>query len=293
MRSASGGESNRASSVLTTSAGYSAQLSIFVVFDKKAGWIRLADAAVGEMEFYDDGSFPLRHSSNSASNSNTHRKSRISIDSHNSFNSLKWIPLVECEIPVAPTALSVASTKKVYLLTRGTQTHILPSPLPVNSASTPPMRIIAWKAPPSHVSPRVCAGSDDTLPYLQLTALGERSVEVQEISLSFLAKGKGKARVEEPIHIEEDAGGDTGFLCSGGHWDHPHVPYQNGLSRSYSALSTMSGQSFESVDTDDIRAKLRQEEGIYGWCRRGLSDWRVFWLGGSLTDDLDDEQESM
>ena len=33
---------------------YGPQLSLFVVFDKKAGWIRIADSAVGEIELPDD-----------------------------------------------------------------------------------------------------------------------------------------------------------------------------------------------------------------------------------------------
>jgi hypothetical protein len=146
---------------------------------------------------------------------------------------------------------------------------------------------------------------------LQLTALGEGSVEVVEMPLAALGSagsgsgaggsgsgngngngngnGKGKARMDEggPVRAEEDAGGETGFLCIGGHWDDPHQgAYAMGLQRTASAAS---GRSFDSADSEEVVARLRREQGIYGWCRKGLTDWRVFWLGGSFDEEEGDD----
>lgn len=157
---------------------------------------------------------------------------------------------------------------------------------------------------------------DDIPPYLQLVSMCEDGIEVQEIPLSFLSLGKGKGKATAPsvesIWTEEDVGGSTGFLCHGGHWD-AYSEYSEygmegfggttpgfgprfqahlagGVSRS---LSTASDMSFNSLQTEDIALRLKQEQGIYGWCRRGVSDYRVFWVGGSLVQDLDDEEQDI
>ena len=49
--------------------------------------------------------------------------------------------------------------------------------------------------------------------------------------------------------------------------------------------SYMSYDSFESSTSERARVK-RIDEGMYAWCRKGLEDWRVFWLG-SLDKDFD------
>jgi hypothetical protein len=128
------------------------------------------------------------------------------------------------------------------------------------------------------------------MPYLQLVALGEDGVDVQEISLEFLRSGRNKARAEEVRKGQADVGSATGFLCVGGHWDRPNYPYQQAypLSRSHSRSSDMSGTSFDSVATEDIVSRMRMEEGVYGWCRKGVEDWRVFWVGGSTASGDDD-----
>ena len=50
-----------------------------------------------------------------------------------------------------------------------------------------------------------------------------------------------------------------------------------------------SGVSFDSLATEEIVARLESDQGIYAWQRKGLEDWRVFWIGGvgdeSRTDD--------
>ncbi|KAJ6532275.1 hypothetical protein DFH09DRAFT_1284701 [Mycena vulgaris] len=266
---------------------YGTQLSIFVIFEKKAGWIRLADSAVGEMELFEDaGLAPSGHTRTpSASPSSVRRRHVSGTDAYAGGG--RWLPPVRCELP----------TGSAYLLTRGLTTHVVPCPLPSHASSMPPLTALAWRAPPTHVAPRV----GET--FLQLTALGEGSVEVQEVLLAGLGapnagmgKGKGKARAEDagpgavPARAEEDAGGETGFLCSGGHWDHPHNGYQmRGVQRTYSTASDMSSQSFDSMESQEVAAKLRREQGIYGWCRKGLADWRVFWLGGSFMDEEEEQ----
>lgn len=277
---------------------YGPQLSLYVVFDKKAGWIRLADSAVGEVELYDDKSTHHHHNHNRdslapSSSMAGMRKNRISMDL--STHSAKWLPLVRCDVPVHPSHQHRSSTQTIHILTKGKYSHILPAPLPVNIAGRLPLRVVLWETAPAHVTPRVFRGSDldGTEPYLQLVAFGEQGVEVQELSLSFLSnKGKGKARMEDLVCANEDIGGDTGFLCVGGHWDHPHYPYdQHPLSRSYTMSSDMSGASFESMESEEIKLKLKKSEGIYGWCRKGVQDWRVFWVGGSFTGNPGGEDD--
>lgn len=121
---------------------------------------------------------------------------------------------------------------------------------------------------------------------LQLTAFGEDGLEIQEVPLSSLF-GNGKERLsrcEEPVVSEVDVG-ETGFLCGGGHW---HRPYDAPLDLSRS-FSMRSGVSFDSLATEEVVLRLEADQGTYGWQRKGLEDWRVFWIGGvgdeSRTDD--------
>lgn len=204
-----------------------------------------------------------------------------------------WVPPVRAELPVSPSHHHHSSSREVHFLTRGKQTHIVPCPLPTNISTHLPLRVLTWESLPTHIIPRVYNRPSDNdtgekQPFLQLVALGEDGVEVQEISLSFLSKGKGKARADEPLRAEADVGGPTGFLCRGGHWDRAqsHYPFQPfGLARSDSVASAMSGTSFDSLTTDEIINKVRTEEGVYGWCQKGAQDWRVFWVGGHVTDE--------
>lgn len=266
---------------------YGTQLSLFVIFDKKAGWIRIGDSAVGEMEWYDDGSLHPSMMANlslnvSGSLSSVHRKSRTSFEPQSHLG--KWISPAQCELPVPQSRASTAgpTTKKVHILTRGKQSQIHPSPLPIGSSAVMPLKVVNWKHPPSSVIPRILE-SLPTGPALQLVNLGAHGVEVQEISLGFLSKGKGKATggADEALWAEEDIGGDTGFLCTGGHWDDPRYSPYNELSRSMSTASDMSGFSALSLSSDEMIVKMRKQEGVYSWCRKGVADYRVFWLGGS------------
>ncbi|KAI9513166.1 hypothetical protein F5148DRAFT_1317751 [Russula earlei] len=130
------------------------------------------------------------------------------------------------------------------------------------------------------------ASARRTVRVLQLTAFGgEDGLEIQETPLSSLVvvgRERG-SRAEEPssssssspVVAEVDIG-DTGFLCGGGHWHRPYdAPLD--LSRSY---STHSAVSFDSMATAEVVARLESDQGIYGWQRKGLEDWRVFWVGG-------------
>ncbi|KAJ3576248.1 hypothetical protein NP233_g562 [Leucocoprinus birnbaumii] len=287
---------------------YGPQLSLFVVFDKKAGWIRIADSAVGEMELPDDSYISTLNQNSSGSQflnprdslsatvaASTHRvRARLSFEH---ASPPKWILPVRCELPVPNTgasgAVATEITRKVIFLTRGRKTHILPSPLPTNYAAYPSLAIITWKSPPRQVLPRVCDpdNSDDTQdlpPFLQLVAFGEDGIEVQEMSLNFISrgKGKGKATFEEVIRAEDDVIGDCGFLASGGHWDQvSRLMDSTRMTRTSSTSSNTSSASYDSVGTSVIVSRLRREEGLYGWWKKGAGDFRIFWVGGSPDHD--------
>ncbi|KII94654.1 hypothetical protein PLICRDRAFT_187014 [Plicaturopsis crispa FD-325 SS-3] len=273
----------------STTLDYGSQRSIFVLFEKKAGIIRIADSAVSEVELYDDGAF--QHQRHESMSTPTSRRSRASFEGHGSAKEKgMWIPPSKADLPVTSGTIfsREPASKTVYFITRGRQTHITTSPLPANIAATPPLMKLTWQSHPSSVSPRVCypppAGSP---PFLQLVAVGEDGVEVQEVSLSFLGKGKGKGRAEEPVRAQMDIGGDTGFLCEGGHWNRLYQDLGADLVRSYSCSSGFSDTSFDSLETEELAAKLRVEQGIYGWCQKGMEDWRVFWIGGHGSTDTD------
>lgn len=111
---------------------------------------------------------------------------------------------------------------------------------------------------------------------LQLTAFGEDGLEIQEAPLSAQSfSGREKARAEEPV-VSEAILGDTGFLCVGGHW---HRPYDAPLDLARS-FSMRSAASLDSMATEEVISRLESDQGIYGWQRKGLEDWRIFWIGG-------------
>ena len=141
---------------------------------------------------------------------------------------------------------------------------------------------------------------------LQLTAFSEDGLEIQETflatlfekdrssaSASALASSSSSASAsasaaassraaEEAVVSSEVVLGETGFLCRGGHWNRPYdAPLD--LSRSYSMRS---GASVDTMATEEVVSQLELNQGTYGWQRRGLEDWRVFWIGGvGETDD--------
>ncbi|KAH7931183.1 hypothetical protein BV22DRAFT_1101159 [Leucogyrophana mollusca] len=278
----------RNSLVAPVNVTYAAQPAIFVIFDKKAGVIRIADAAVTEIEMYDTGGSASSSSSSvrDTLTASSSRRSRMSVD----FAAMKemskglWVLPSKAELPATRSLYPGADSRSVYLLTRGKQTHIVPSPLPASVATTPPLYTITWKSHPSSVSPRVCkpprssSSEEPPSPFLQLVGMGEDGIEVHEVPLSLLSKGKGKATgtsLSEPVYAQSFIG-EAGYLVSGGHWHRPpHGPPQ--LSRTQSATSIA---SFESLETEEIVSKLKEEQGVYGWWRKDVEDWRIFWAGG-------------
>jgi hypothetical protein len=263
---------------------YDPQLSLFVIFEKKAGWIRLVDSAVGEVELYDKGvhtSPQLTHSTLSP----TSRRQKSSFSIPEKETKGVWVPPERIELPLPPSSHNHRPSKTVHILTRGRYSHIVPSPRPASLSASSPLYIASWESIPFHITARLCTkGEGDS--FLQLVALGEDGVEVQELSLSFLNKGKGKARAEEVRRSQVDVGGSAGVLCGGGHWHRPRFAQ---LSRTDSIASET---SFDILSSEEIAAKLQVEQGIYGWCRKGLEDWRVFWVGGDgEEEDVDDDDE--
>lgn len=165
-------------------------------------------------------------------------------------------------------------------MTRGRRTHIVPCPLPSRPGNQPPLHAVFWKSQPKYVSPRVLISDGDEIdepPLLQLVAFGENGIEIQEMGLSFLSlKGKGRLMApDENLRAAEDLG-EAGFLTTGGNWDRMQEIY--GSMSMHRTSSYMSGVSVDSVD---LLARMKREEGIYGWCRKGVADWRIFWVGGN------------
>ena len=263
---------------------YSTHLSLFVVFGKKAGWIRLADSAVGEVELGEDGGPQppgLLYSRDTVSSTmnlaSVRPRSRFSFNNRES--AAKWILPVRCELPVPDHP---GLTQPVYILTRGKQTHVVPCPLPTQTPASPPLHAVFWKSHPKFVSPRIILSDNDhQQPLLQLVAFGENGIEVQEMGVSFMGiKGKGQAFPDEPIRAEGvlDLGGDVGFLSLVGncHRLEQVLSWQQG--QISSAVSVFSADS--DMDSTDVLERLKGG-GIYGWCRKGPHDWRIFWVGNS------------
>ncbi|CDO73804.1 hypothetical protein BN946_scf185015.g133 [Trametes cinnabarina] len=263
----------RVSSFGSTVSNYPTQLSLFVVFEKKAGTIRIADSAVGEVDLYEDNWGAQQSALMNASPSTTGRRSRASWDGRG-FAKEKgpWVRPVMFSIPGSEFHSSFAH---MYVLTRGRQSHIVPHPLPAKVSTVPPYRILYWSSTPNSVGARVCTSDNpDEPPFLQVIAFGEDGVEVQEVPLSQLSERKGKSRAHDPVRAQADIGGSAGLLGAGGHWNRP---FYHGLSRSY---STSSYSSYDSTtSTEEGGEADGGSEGIYAWVQKGAEDWRVVWLG--------------
>lgn len=277
----------RSVSSATASIRYSNQLSLFMLFEKKAGIIRISDASVGEVELSDDGP-PSSFSSGASLTPNASISSSASRRNRSSWDGFGFIK--EKPTWTLPTLVELSSmpSTSVYLLTRSKRTHIIPAPLPADLPNTPSFRILTWASAPKHVEARVCRPyaheQEDHPPFLQLIAFGEDGIEVQEINLNQLTvrRGKGKGVANTPTHAVSDIlGGETAPLCVGGLWHRPVHPDQTDLHRTDSVISYMSASSCDSNDTEELATKFMSERGIYGWVRKGHSDWRVFWVGGT------------
>ncbi|PPQ63136.1 hypothetical protein CVT24_005776 [Panaeolus cyanescens] len=273
----------------STPLKYGTHLSLFVVFDKKAGLIRLADSAVGEMELGEDGGpqppgllYARDTFSSTISTTSLRQRARLSFDIRESAS--KWLAPLRCELPT-PGYPEV--TQPVYVITKGKRTHIVPCPLPVRSSAVPPLHAVFWKSHPKTVSARVIYSDVDDSPLLQLISLGENGLEVQETGISFInSKGKGRAFPDEIVRAEEDLGGEAGFLATGGNWDRVDQIYGP-----QSLPSAISALSVDSTDSEAIFSHLKHEEGIYGWCRKGAEDYRVFWVGGGRSHPIEEVRD--
>ena len=251
-------------------------------------WVRLADSVVGEVELADDeeAAPSVSHIFSripTVSTATLRTRARLSLDIRESVS--RWLAPARCELPVPGQFDTVRS---VYIITRGKRTHIVPCPLPTRSPPKPPLYAFFWKSRPKYVSPRVIhakPSSVDKPPLLQLVAFSDNGIEVQESTLTFLRnKGKGRAMPDDLIRGEEDIGGDTGFLAVGGNWDE--------LDGLYGLQSSLSGQSMDdSMDPLDWIARMKRDQGIYGWCRKGFEDWRVFWVGGDRSQDIVEDND--
>lgn len=300
------GNNARASYVPSTLQDYGNHLSLFVVFDKKAIWIRIADSAVGEMELYDDSlssSPPHQHShpahythhvvgrdgfkDTMGSPTATVRRIRHSIET---YAANKWTaPVTKCDLPFEPSTYFTPS--QVLIMTRGRQTQVFPCPLPANYTCSPPLWTVHWRSPPTHVLGRICTSEtedSDLLPFLQIVAFSEGGIEVQEVPVSLLmpGKGKGKGRMTDLSHAHEDLGGPAGFLCKGGHWDDFVETYSMRVLSRHSSSSNVSLTSNNNYGSETL-VKPKKQEGVYGWWCKDLQDWRVFWIGEIPSVDED------
>ena len=267
---------------------YGPQLSLFVVFEKKAGLIRIGDSAVDEIEMYDDGTQPpvLPISEKSPSL----RRSLQAFDAFGFGHNHKgaWLPLCSLAVPTGAFARDgTPITRPIILISRGRQTHIHPSPLPVPLAWSAPLRSLWWNQPPSHVTARVCS-SVDRPPFLQVIAYGD-GVEVVELDFSFLAsrtglggKGKGRAAPVEPtVKAYAPAFDHSRFACRGGEWHLLDTTHGRPEVR-------RSMQNVDGLDTRELVERVKMDEGFYGCYMKDVEDYRVFWMG-----NLRPEQDEM
>lgn len=286
---------------------YGSQLSLFVIFEKRAGLIRISDASVSEIELFDDGGGPPSPTSTLTPQSTISPASLSSqISTHGFRRSIdalgflregkgSWLPLRTLEIPCPPSANgeppSFSSAKTVAFMSRGRKTHIVPSPLPTPLVSNPPLRVVRWQSPPRHVVPRLSTDSSKD-PKLQVIAFTDQGVEVVEMGINFLFRppdlgpsiGKGKGRMpsistSEPLTRGSWESSDVaGFLAKGGFWH---------------TLDTSTGrpelrQPVADSDSSVYTAPGNMTEagkGIYAWAQKGLEDYRVVWLGDTFSGD--------
>lgn len=263
---------------------YGSQLSMFIIFERKAGLIRIADSSVGEMELWDDGGRPPSPSS--------HPRRSLSTLAFGKDTKGQWLPLAHVEVPIPPpppstpdeNALPAPRLKVLVLLSRGRQTHILPSPLPIPLASFVPLKIIYWNMQPTQVTARVSFDPRIRQPRLQVVGFGDMGIEVAEFSLDFIftnrqidalvGKGKGKGKsllvsTDPVVKARWDTPDTTGYLSNGGVW-HLLGLAQNGKPVFKDPPPT------GGLDPTLVRGL---SQGIYGWSKKGLEDYRVFWLG--------------
>ncbi|KAH7105626.1 hypothetical protein BKA62DRAFT_690359 [Auriculariales sp. MPI-PUGE-AT-0066] len=269
----------------STNSNSPPQLSLFLTFDKKAGLIRISDAAVSELELWEEPS--SSGLSMPSIGHGTFRRSLASLESigFNRDPRGPWLPLATVSLPAQRAASVLPLMESVYLLSRGKSTHIVPCPLPIPLAARPPLRVLRWKMQPNDVHARLIRPPGGAPPTLQVIAFGEDGVEVQELTLEALlnrplvtnSPGKGKGKLKDEVDIirsQADVGGACGFLVVGGNWEDP-LGFAQNLYRS---------DSVRSMDSVDVVAQRRGAQGVYGWCAKGweANDYRAFWLGEGI-----------
>ena len=221
---------------------------LFIIFDKQAGWLRLADSAVGVMTLA--GLPPAIEDPKS-----------------------KWVLPVRFELPI-PGQMN--EKRFVYILTRGFRTHIVSHPSP----PSPPLAAIFWNSTPTFVSPRLVRPKNnlpDALPLLQLVAFVSSGIEIQEMGLSFLDNSHETVFPTDIKRTKVIFEGEVEFLTVGRYWE---------TLEKKSSLQSSSGPYDELMsDTDNDASSQGGSMGIYGWCHHSPSDGRVFWIGGDAWDD--------
>jgi hypothetical protein len=113
-----------------------------------------------------------------------------------------------------------------------------------------------------------------------MMGVGEDGVEILELGLGFMSlgrsNGKGKQRQEYVNRVVESVGANSGFLCEGGDWEQDPL-------RSKAQVSPTSSVA---PNFPDASIEERKGQGVYCWSMKDHSDWRVFWLGGSLSPTI-------
>lgn len=268
---------------------------MFVVFEKKAGLIRVADSAVIEIELWTEGENDPPPSSNPTSSpQSTHSSNSLPGFRLGGGSKAWWLPLVTVEIPNSALVTSgidipPVELTTVLLVSRGRQTHFFTSPLPIPMNARRPLRVVHWNAYPRQIVARLSIGSVEERreTKLHILAFTENGVEVIEMCLDFLASppdvswGKGKGTMKRaPVHPEPQIRTVwqppeiTGYLGRGGHWD--------GLDTSSGRSQMRHGQS-NTGHAPITGTKVEQGQGLYVWLQKGLDDYRVAWLGEDVS----------
>jgi hypothetical protein len=228
---------------------------LFVIFDKQAGWLRLADSAVGVMTLTPVGGLPPP------------------IEDPKS----KWVLPVRFELPIPG---QMDEKRFVYILTRGFRTHIVSYPSPPSS----PLAAISWNSTPTFVSPRLVRPKNNlsnALPLLQLVGFSSSGIEIQEMGLSFLDNSHGTVFPTDIKQTKVTFKGEVEFLAVGRHWS--RLWETLGEEPSQQSSSGPSGKPVS--DSDNDASSQGGSMGFYGWCRHSPNDGRVFWIGGDAYDD--------
>ncbi|KAG8802115.1 hypothetical protein FRB91_010667 [Serendipita sp. 411] len=281
-------------------SSYGSQLSLFVIFEKKAGLIRIVDSSVSELELWDDGGrppSPIHTLSSPTSIHSLHSASviRRSIQDNLTFGKDKspWYPLVTMEIPYPNDSNppSFNASKTILIISRGTQSHILDSPLRMPMGNYPPLRVVRWHTMPFNITARLSM-VEGKEPRLQLVAFSDRGIEVAETTVDFLfrppdlgqtdGKGKGKNKsisvLSEPLvraqHLSLET---TKYLVRGGLWH--TLDMTSGQPELKSPVSSVGEAPSLTI------SRLEKGQGIYACVQRGLEDYRVLWLGDEALAD--------